>query len=179
MAKIYTKTGDNGTTGVLGGRRMVKSSILLSNIGTLDELNANLGLARAELDISYMGDAVIARILDRIQDELFRIGEVLALSDRTEEIPVEWMEEEIDQFDTVLPKLRNFIIPGGSRLAAQLMVSRAVCRRLERALVVVLDGPFFIPTWVQVYVNRLSDLLFVLARYANAITDYPEKTWTR
>lgn len=177
MAKIYTRTGDDGSTGLIGGQRVRKDSSIAAAIGTADELNAHLGAARTEADIGYIGDEVLAHILDRLQRELFEIGARIAL-DESREIPNhKWMETEIDHMQGELEPLRNFILPGGSRLAAQLMIARAVCRRFERCALNLTDGPYFIPNEMIRWANRCSDLLFVMARYANAVYDYPEPKW--
>jgi len=176
MAKIYTKTGDTGTTGLVGGGRIVKSGLPMAAVGTADELNAVLGDARSSVEIEYIGDEVIARILDRLQNELFELGAILAMDER--DVPDEtWMEYEIDTLQAELEPLRNFILPGGSPTACKLHLARAVARRLERAMVPMSNGPFYLPAAALRWVNRVSDLLFVLARYANAVADYPETKW--
>jgi len=165
--KVYTRTGDRGETGLIGGARVPKDAPRLEVCGTLDELNAVLGLARSE-DLPEDVD----RLLRRIQAELFVLGAQLAgdkASERGDLPSVEGLEEAIDHYDAQLPPLQQFILPSGSRAAAALHMARTVCRRAERRLVTLIGldesqhaaGPL-------VYLNRLSDLLFVLARAVNA-----------
>ncbi|HYW79599.1 MAG TPA: cob(I)yrinic acid a,c-diamide adenosyltransferase [Thermoguttaceae bacterium] len=175
--KVYTRTGDRGETGLLGGTRVPKDTPRLEVCGTLDELNAALGMARAERlpeDIDCL--------LQRVQSELFSVAAWVA----TEEAPEvsglpssEVLEKAIDRYDAELPPLHNFILPAGSRAAAALHLARTVCRRAERRLVTLIgqaeqeldrSGPL-------VYLNRLSDLLFVLARAANAAAGVSDVPW--
>jgi cob(I)alamin adenosyltransferase len=176
MAKIYTRTGDGGMTGLVGGGRITKASLPVPSIGTADEFNAHIGDVRSSLDIAYMGDEEMDRVLLRVQKEAFELGAVLALDKR----PVpdhRWMEKEIDQFEGELEPLKAFILPGGSPTACKLQIARAVARRLERSMVPMTDGPFFLDREALKWVNRVSDLLFVMARYANRAHDYPETKW--
>lgn len=148
--KISTKTGDDGTTALLSGERTVKSDPRLHFLGTLDELNAHIGLVRALEDMQP---------LMQIQNDLFEIGTGKALSPKG-------IEEEIDKLEEELPELRNFILPGGNELASRIHLARAVCRRAERLA----------PT-PSSYLNRLSDLLFLLARKANLASQTAEELW--
>ncbi len=174
--KLYTKTGDDGTTGLFRAARVPKDHPRIEAYGTVDELNAFLGLARAE----PLPEAVDA-ILETVQHELFDLGAELATPDAEaqgmallDEAAVARLEAAIDRLDAVLPPLKQFILPGGNRPTALLHVARVVCRRGERALVslrAASDTP--VRELVVVYLNRLSDLLFVLAR----TTSQGEITW--
>ncbi len=177
--KIYTRTGDTGETALFAGGRVRKSHVRLHSYGTIDELNAILGLALAAgLDATLQG-AVL-----RVQSELFVVGADLAtpLDAKTERIVrvsppmIEQLEAEIDEWETLLPPLRNFILPGGSLSGAFLHQARTVCRRAER-WVVMLQEVEPVSAEVLRYVNRLSDWLFVAARVANMRAGQPETTW--
>ena len=178
--KIYTKTGDTGETGLPGGTRVPKDATVTQVCGTIDELNTVLGLARA----ARLPDDV-DRLLDRIQSQLFDLGaEVARLGAETSSAcrivaaDARALEEAIDHFDAQLPPLRNFILPGGTGAAAELHFARAVCRRAERWLVGLLREVPVLSAEVLVYLNRLSDLLFVLARLVNVRAGHPETIWT-
>lgn len=180
--KIYTRTGDEGMTALLGGERVAKDSPRVEAYGTVDELNATLGLARAE-PLSEDLD----RLLERLQHELFRLGAELAAGgsfSRTIGMitpdRVEAIEQEIDRHEAALADLRCFILPGGTRAAAALHLARTVCRRAERRLVGAIHaaGEDVCPTSL-VYLNRLGDLLFVLARAANAEAGRADVRWQR
>jgi cob(I)alamin adenosyltransferase len=176
--KIYTRTGDDGTTGLIGGSRVRKSDRRIECYGTVDELNAALGLA------AVVTDAELLERLRTVQADLFVIGSHLAAPEPSahaaklpllDEAIVARLEMQIDSAETDLPPLRNFILPGGTEAAARLHLARAVCRRAERLLVdFAMDRP--VPTVVLTYLNRLSDWLFVQARWANrreGIADIP------
>lgn len=177
--RIYTKTGDRGKTTLFGGRRVPKDALRIEAYGTVDELNSALGAARAwkpqkELDV----------ILGQIQSELFVLGADLATpekkpSNRIQRIRQEHvvtLEHFIDKVEALLTPLKYFVIPGGSQVAAQLHLARTICRRAER-LVVKLSRKEKIGSSCIVYLNRLSDLLFVLARYANQLDGVEETAW--
>jgi cob(I)alamin adenosyltransferase len=178
--KIYTKTGDNGTTGLLAGGRVAKDDCRIEAYGTVDELNAVLGTARAAgLD----GDADSR--LARVQDDLFVLGSALAdpipsgrfhNAIRTDH--VRWVEETIDALELELTPLTQFILPGGSLAAAQVHLARTVCRRAERLVVHLshLENEH-VPHEVLVYLNRLSDFLFVLARAVNHRAGLDDVPW--
>lgn len=184
--KIYTKTGDAGQTGLLGGVRVSKDALRVEVYGTIDELNAVLGLTRS-LDIPSAVDDV----LGIVQHRLFTLGAELAIAsgkkaggDRDKEQidkqDVEVLETAIDQFEGTLQPLREFILPSGTTAAAQLHVARAVCRRAERRLIALAKEPYeTVRDLLIVYVNRLSDLLFVLARVANAAASRADVAWER
>jgi cob(I)alamin adenosyltransferase len=177
--KIYTKTGDSGDTSLFGGQRVPKDALRIEAYGTVDELNSMLGIVRADNQ-----DAEIDRILSEIQNQLFELGADLAtprsvekkVVKRIDPKDVQQLEKVIDAVDPVLKPLRRFVLPGGSPLAARLHFARTVCRRAERA-VVRLSRNEDIGEAVTVYLNRLSDLLFVLARYANQKARVPEVKW--
>lgn len=180
--KIYTRTGDEGSTGLFGGDRVSKAHPRIEAYGTVDETNSFLGLARAHLggsDTLRDLDALLARL----QGELFEAGADLATpSGARAVVPritarhVETLESEIDRYEERLPPLKHFILPGGTPAGAALHVARTVCRRAER-LVVDAAGSEAINDQVGVYLNRLSDLLFVLARYANQEGGVAETPW--
>jgi cob(I)alamin adenosyltransferase len=180
--KIYTKTGDKGDTGLFGGGRVPKDHLRVDAYGDVDELNAVLGMARS---IEVMPR--IDEVLVPIQRDLFAIGALLATPDqakmaqhlekaRIDQSRIEELEHAIDDCDKELAPLRSFIIPGGTPKAAALHVARTVCRRAERH-VVSLQREEQLPNLVVVYLNRLSDLLFTLARLANHRAGAGEVTW--
>jgi len=178
--KIYTKTGDAGETGLFGGPRVKKSDPRVEAYGDVDELNAAVGAARAIVE-----DPEIDRHLARIQDELFCVGAELATPHeakaRSAIPPVEaaWaatLEVAMDGWDGELPPLRQFVLPGGTRTAAALHLARCVCRRAERRIVALAAEAEVAPE-ALVYVNRLSDFLFVAARIANHRARRDETAW--
>jgi len=179
---IYTRTGDLGETALLNGPRVGKDMPRVEVYGTVDELNAVLGLARAE----SAGEA-IDRVLERVQNELFQIGAELATPDPVAQ-GTRWigrehvraLEQDIDQFDATVPPLGQFVLPGGTRAAALLHLARTVCRRAERRLVTLIrhsEEPISLP--LLAYLNRLGDLLFVLARVSNARAGQADVPWTK
>ncbi|MGI5862395.1 MAG: cob(I)yrinic acid a,c-diamide adenosyltransferase [Myxococcales bacterium] len=177
--KIYTRGGDKGQTNLLGGKRVGKDDPRVDTYGTVDELNAVLGLARAAgLDAAL--DAKVARI----QHELFAIGSRLATPSEVEaphlpRIRQEWidaLEAEIDEATAELPPLRQFVLPAGAPAAAALHLARTVCRRAERAIVKLARDEEVAPEAIA-YVNRLSDWLFTMARAANHRAGAPEVFW--
>ncbi len=179
--KIYTKTGDDGTTGLIGGDRVRKCDRRIECYGTVDELNASLGLA------AVVADADLIDPLRQIQNDLFVIGSHLATPDESEyraSLPalddemIHKLEMQIDTAESQLPELRHFILPGGGELAARLHLSRTICRRAERLLVdFALDRP--VPAMILTYLNRLSDWLFVQARAANARAGIVDVPWAK
>lgn len=183
--KVYTKTGDAGTTGLFGGPRVPKSDPRIDAYGTVDELNALMGDIRAELARSDTGSAGkrLDGLLDRVQHELFVLGADLATPTdasvnvaRVAEDDIIRLERDIDAFDEDLPQLKNFILPGGSVAAARLHVARTVCRRAER-LTVAAAADHDLNRQVVIYLNRLSDLLFTAARWINQALDIPDPVW--
>jgi len=179
--KIYTRTGDAGDTGLFDGTRVPKSDARVATYGDVDELNAWLGLARAAL--GRQDDHELSAMLERMQSDLFALGSRLAdpsrkIAGRVTKaaiVPddVTRLENWIDALEKELPPLRRFILPGGSRAGAALHVARTVCRRAERAMV-ALGG---LEPELLVYINRVSDLLFVMARAANHRAGDPEIEW--
>lgn len=172
LNKIYTRTGDDGTTGLVRGPRRKKHDMRVEAYGTVDETNAFLGTARAAGATKEMDD-----VLARIQNDLFDVGSDLATpgNDEGQEYPalratheqVTWLEEQIDHFNEKLEPLKSFVLPGGSTLAAHLHAARAISRRAERITAALIDIEPETNIVTMHYLNRLSDLLFVLARIAN------------
>ncbi len=177
--KIYTKTGDTGETSLFGGGRVSKHHLRVEAYGTIDEVNSLLGLARAA-GASQQGD----HWLEKVQNQLFHLGSDLATPidaktdwvTRVTEHDSAWLESTIDRMSDALAPLRNFILPGGAQVAAHLHVARAVCRRAER-LITALGESEEISEHVMPYVNRLSDWLFMLARYENMKAGESESKW--
>lgn len=179
--KIYTKTGDKGTTGLIGGTRVSKSHLRIEAYGTVDELNAHLGLL-----IDGLTDAASLNMLREIQDRLFTIGSALAcdpLKETKMKIPdlketdITLLEQEIDRMESELAPLRSFILPGGHATVSQAHICRCVCRRAERVCVHLSDEGEFVPPMVIEYLNRLSDYLFVLSRYIGHLLGAAEINW--
>lgn len=178
--KIYTKTGDSGDTSLFGGGRVRKSGIRVEAYGTVDELNSLIGLVRA-----YTLPEPGAAWLETIQNDLFHLGADLATPAdvqsewvvRIDEAPVEVLEQAIDAMEEALPPLKNFILPGGIPAAATLHVARTVCRRAER-ICVALNDQQAINTNAITYLNRLSDFLFVMARWVNHHAGESERKWS-
>jgi len=177
--KLYTRTGDDGTTGLLGSGRVFKNAVRVEAYGCVDELNAVLGRVRA-LD----ADQWLAAELTTIQARLFQLGaelaasspDVLAKLERLTDEDVGALERWIDRLDDELAPLASFILPAGTALAAELHVARAVCRRAERRIVSLLQVEPVEPRLVR-YVNRLGDLLFVMARWCNRRAGTTETEW--
>lgn len=175
--KIYTKTGDAGETGLFGGPRVSKAHARIEAFGTVDELNSHLGLIRT-LPAAAEHDAM----LRRIQCELFDLGAQLATpqaaKERITSAHVECLEAAIDDCDGRLPPLQSFILPTGTPVAAAMHVARTVCRRAERRVVsLAAETGTAIPANAIEYLNRLGDLLFVLARSANRRDGVPDDPW--
>lgn len=161
LSKIYTRTGDDGTTGLADGNRIAKNALRVEALGTVDELNCHIGvLIEALEDGDTLQDA-----LQRIQHHLFDLGGEFAIpgSSAIGDAHIRWLEQTLDQYNEALPPLKNFILPGGSPAAAQCHLARAVCRRAER-IVVALGHEDSLNLLSRHYLNRLSDLLFVFAR---------------
>jgi cob(I)alamin adenosyltransferase len=173
LTRIYTRGGDRGETSLGDGRRVPKLDPRIAAFGTVDELNSLIGVALAG-DVA----AELRPPLERVQNELFDVGADISVpfetSDRLRVVQsqIDALEAECDRFNAALPELRSFVLPGGSELAAQLHVARAVCRRAERDVLGAAAQVKLNPL-VAVYLNRLSDLLFILARAANAGGDEP------
>jgi cob(I)alamin adenosyltransferase len=177
--KVYTKTGDQGQTGLFGGQRVSKNAVRVHTYGNVDEVNALLGVVRA-----HGVDASLDESLSRVQDELFVLGSDLATPGESSHIPrvqhsyIEQLEKEIDQFETELEPLRQFILPGGTPAAAYLHLARTVCRRAERSVVMLTEADSAaINAEVLPYLNRLSDWLFVVGRVVNARAGVQDVPW--
>ncbi len=184
---IYTRGGDGGNTGLVGGQRVAKDDLRIECYGTVDELNAFIGTARtslAELIARYAGVRELDAILLRVQHELFNLGSILATlpqdvrpkQPRVTEAEVRRLESEIDRMNAGLAPLRSFVLPGGSRVNAELHVCRTVCRRAERVLV-ALNRREQVPDHAIEYLNRLSDALFVWSRWVNNVIRAGEVLW--
>jgi len=182
-AKIYTKTGDKGQTSLVGGTRVDKTDVRLEAYGTLDELNSVLGVLRSNLGAGDFPRSV-ERSLRVIQNNLFNLGSRLACEDEKlrSALPslsagaVESLEKEMDLWEGELPALRNFILPGGSTLAAYAHLARTVSRRAERAALRVTAG---VDAGQLVYLNRLSDWFFLLARKFNQVANVEDVLWEK
>ena len=180
--RIYTRTGDDGTTSLFGGERVGKGNDRIDAYGTVDEANSVVGLARSHLR-DQPGAERLDPVLGDVQEELFVVGADLAtpvdaktLVPRIEEKHVGCVEDRIDAFDAELDPLESFVLPGGSPAGASLHSARTICRRAER-LVVQASASTPINEKTKVYLNRLSDLLFVLARWANKQAGVREDKW--
>lgn len=180
--RIYTRTGDDGTTSLFGGERVGKGNARIDAYGTVDEANSIVGLARAHLE-GEPGEDELDPVLGALQEDLFVVGADLAtpmdakpVVERIDESHVEALEERIDRFEDDLPELKRFILPGGTSAGASLHSARTVCRRAERRSVEAKTSTP-INEQVIIYLNRLSDLLFVLARWANRQAGVREDTW--
>ncbi len=181
--KIYTRGGDKGETGLFGGERVPKNSPRIEAYGTIDELNSYIGLT-----ITESKSEEVKELLNTIQNQLFTVGSDLAtpLNEKTEKydiprVPEEYFEnaeKQIDRFEEELEPLKNFILPGGSRAAAMLNICRTICRRAERR-VVALNNSEKVGENIIIFLNRLSDLFFVLARYENMISGIPDTIWKK
>ncbi len=181
--KIYTKTGDKGTTALFGGMRVAKDNLRIESYGTVDELNSILGVVLTSIE-----DDKLIETIRTIQNHLFNLGSDLATPilnnekishiERIDNNITEYLENKIDFFEAQLEPLTNFILPGGTKSAAFLHFARTVCRRAER-LIVSLDNKEKINKNIVIYLNRLSDLLFVLARYSNQQNDIPDVIWQK
>ncbi len=175
--KIYTKTGDEGVTGLQGGKRISKSSERIRAYGNVDEVNSVLGLV-----LSHKIDQDVEELIKKIQNELFVLGSDLSNPDmddkqnRISKNMIEDLEKKIDEYEKELPPLSNFILPGGANSASLIQLARTVTRRAETN-VVSLSNTEKINTECQVYLNRLSDLLFVIGRVLNKRSKTPDIIW--
>jgi cob(I)alamin adenosyltransferase len=187
LSKIYTRTGDDGETSLVGGQRVAKNAARIECFGAVDELNACLGLARVSALEHAAGCpslSPLAATLLRVQHELFNLGSILATlpadvqprQPRVTATEVEHLEREIDAANAKLPALKSFVLPGGSRLGAELHLARTVCRRAERGAVALVAAGETDPCAVR-YLNRLSDALFVWSRWANHVLGEAEVLW--
>lgn len=177
--KIYTKTGDQGTTSLLGGRRVLKSNLRIESYGTVDELNSYIGLLRDQ-EVNQKREAV----LKEIQDRLFTIGATLATEPGKENVKrpdlleedLELLEREIDAMEEGLPMLKNFVLPGGHQIVSFCHIARTVCRRTERCVISLMEEEH-VDELIVKYLNRLSDYLFVLGRKITQELGVEEVTW--
>jgi cob(I)alamin adenosyltransferase len=186
LNRIYTKAGDGGDTRLVGGQKVRKDALRIEAYGTVDELSACVGLARTALANAGAppGAFELAGVLLRVQNELFNLGSdlaTLAVDRRPGQPLIEArhaaaLEREIDAWNTSLPELRSFVLPGGGFVAAYLHLARTVCRRAERRIVRLADAEP-IGAGVIPYINRLSDALFVMSRHAARIYGEPEPLW--
>ena len=183
LSRIYTKGGDKGETSLVGGQRVPKDAIRIDAYGTVDELNAFIGMAH----LSAQGDVRLAplhKILGRVQHELFNLGSILATlpadvhpkQPRVTSVEIKLLEDEIDEMNGSLPSLQSFVLPGGTRLNTELHACRTICRRAER-IAVHLSHQEEVPNEAIQYLNRLSDALFVFSRWANHILGVEETLW--
>jgi cob(I)alamin adenosyltransferase len=174
LNKIYTRTGDDGSTGLGSGERRKKYDLRVAAYGTLDEANAAIGIAR----LHTSGDVTLDAALSRIQNDLFDVGADLCTPGKgrgpdgarltVTQAQVDWLESEIDRLNDALAPLQSFVLPGGTAAAAYLHLARTICRRAERLIAELKDKPGeSVGAEVLQYVNRLSDFLFVAGRYAN------------
>ncbi len=181
MFKIYTKTGDKGGTSLIGGVRVPKNHIRIDSYGTVDELNSVIGMVS-----DMANNESITNQLREIQDRLFTVGSSLATDPGKDikmklpdlhESDIQWLEDRIDEMNEVLPEMRSFILPGGNLASSTCHVARCVCRRAERICVAMQEEQEFVAPLVIPYLNRLSDYLFVLARYIGHLANAPELPW--
>lgn len=171
LTKIYTRTGDEGETGMAGGDRVAKDSALIHVIGEVDELNCMLGLLACEVQAELVSDIKL------IQNELFDLGGELSSSHQLiSQQAVTRLEQKLDQLNDDLPALKEFILPGGGKAGSLCHMARAVCRRAERHLVTA-SREHTVSPLLLAYINRLSDLLFVMARYIAKLNGEPEVYW--
>ncbi len=182
MARIYTKTGDAGTTSLVGGTRVSKASIRLEAYGTADELNSHIGLLLAQPSLP----SDICPMLREIQHRLFNLGSQLATESQSAFQPqgitpedVIKLETEIDRIDAMLPSHNRFILPGGNAASAQANVARTVARRCERHMVQMCNDGITVAPEAMRYINRLSDYLFVISRYINISSGAEEIFWDK
>ena len=190
ITKVYTKGGDKGKTSLVSGERVAKNHPRIESYGTVDELNAILGLTRTFLGQSKAPDNVkkdLDAILHRIQNHLFNVGADLATPPefrwegmiRVGSTDIEWLEGCIDKLNETLPPLKEFILPGGGPVGAFFHQARTVCRRAERTVLTLMDSDERIDFGPMQYLNRLSDFLFVAGRWAAQSLNEPEFFWSR
>lgn len=179
--KIYTKTGDKGKTSLIGGTKVSKAHLRIEAYGTVDELNSHIGLCRDQQTDDHGRD-----ILQEIQDRLFTLSSALACDPEKEtkmkipdlkESDITLLEKEIDRMTDQLPPMKSFILPGGHPVVSQLHITRCVCRRAERSCVRLEEENEEVAPIIMIYLNRLSDYLFVLARYTAHLLNVAEIPW--
>ncbi len=173
ISKVYTRTGDSGNTGLGDGSRVPKDGLRIEVLGSIDETNAQIGMVLAQNTPSEVNDDLIA-----IQHALFDLGGELCLPGHVAiaDADVKWLEQRIDHYNDALPPLKEFILPGGGLASAQCHLARTTCRRAERSLV-ALSRHETVPALALAFVNRLSDLLFVLTRVLARACGHAETLW--
>ena len=184
ISKVYTKTGDKGKTCLVGGQKVLKSNIRINAYGEIDELNSVVGICIEELKLLDYNFNPLISSLTRIQNDLFNLGTILATKpeDMTSAMPkitsddIKVLENEIDQANKDLSVLHSFVLPGGSKINAFLHLARTVCRRCERACCSLYEADKTDEVVIS-YLNRLSDLFFVLSRWVSIILKHEENTW--
>ena len=187
ISKVYTRTGDQGDTCLVGGRKISKDDLRICSYGEIDELNAYIGGCRQiiiDLNLKHKDIKKILSILYRLQNELFNLGNMLATLDediyegmpRVEKEHIYKMEKDIDYFNKDLPSLKSFVLPGGSQINIWFHISRTLCRKCERTVVALSKKESINPIIIK-YLNRLSDGLFVWSRWINIIQSNPEVVW--
>ena len=182
LSKLYTRTGDDGTTGLIGGARTSKASLRIDAVGDVDELNAQIGAVRTTAEEQSLNDLVAK--LEIIQNELFDLGAALAVDPQNKpnqvveitERQVTRLERWLDEITETLSELTSFVVPGGTELNARFHIARTVCRRAERSIIKLSDAEEVAPT-ARAYINRLSDLLFAFAREDSKREDKEEYLW--
>lgn len=186
LTKIYTRTGDDGTTGLAGGSRVSKSDLIFVVMGDVDELNAHIGMILAQINgltaEKVEAFTTISISLSTVQHLLFNVGGELAMPEYIgiSEAHISWLESEIDAFNEELPALKDFILPAGSTLVSQIHIARTVCRRAERQAVnLQLNNKEAISANALKLLNRLSDWLFVLSRYCAKVEGSKEVLWDK
>jgi cob(I)alamin adenosyltransferase len=180
--RVYTRRGDDGQTSLVGGQRVAKDDARIECYGTVDELNAFVGLARQSAEEASL--TTLAAVLKKVQHELFNLGSILATrpediharQPRVTSAEIEWLELEMDEQLRQLPELRSFVLPGGSRLNAELHICRTICRRAERLCVALARHESIDGDTIK-YLNRLSDAFFVWSRAASRLMGLPETLW--
>lgn len=191
--KIYTGKGDQGKTGLVNGKQVSKSSARIAAYGTIDELNSILGMVGAQLQnsmkLANLSSFALHSLseIQLVQNQLFCIGSHLACDDQSfcQRLPplgqglCERLENQIDEWTAVLPELKDFILPGGCESSATLHLARTVCRRAERAVTQLIDEGEWVESLIPIYLNRLSDYLFVFARYTNQQMGFADLIWKK
>ncbi|MFL2983404.1 MAG: cob(I)yrinic acid a,c-diamide adenosyltransferase [Candidatus Neomarinimicrobiota bacterium] len=174
ITKVTTKTGDAGETGLGNGSRVSKNSLRVHTMGSIDELNSFIGWARVE------ANKIVDKLLDSIQQDLFNMGGELSIPDMEMNLltdsRLQWLDDQTDDYNKKMPPLDEFILPGGNELSSRLHILRTKCREAERKLI-GLSEEEFIPDLHKKYLNRLSDLFFVLARYVKSNQEIEEISW--
>ena len=184
ISKVYTKTGDDGKTSLVGGQKVLKSNVRIHAYGEIDELNSVIGLCIEELKLLDQNLTPLIQSLIRIQNDLFNLGTILATmpDDMTDKMPkitsedIKVLENEIDKINKDLPVLHSFVLPGGSKINAFLHLARTICRRCERVCCGLYEEDK-IDKIVISYLNRLSDNLFVWSRWIATVLNHEENTW--